>query len=310
MTRIAEISAFTLLALGLHLGVWVSWPGAPGGGAGDNGQNSMTLAAASPQLSEMVRQWQRPPDLSHDIAQPPPPHVAAQPAPKLTRLTPAPVSPAPDLPPPPPNQTELPQISLPAPAPTLVAQAPRLPLVQPMPDGATHIEAALDQIPDPNAPARLIAQTRTTPPKIDVTPPIPRLRPKARPQPQAAQPRTRAAGTGAAQTAGSVRKPTPPATGQAQSRRLLASWGAQIKSRIERQKRYPSGTSATGTARLRVSVARNGALAGVSLRKSSGNRQLDRAAIRAVQRAGRFPAAPNGLTKSRYSFTLALSFAG
>ena len=34
----------------------------------------------------------------------------------------------------------------------------------------------------------------------------------------------------------------------------------------------------------------------------------DRAALQAVQRAGRMPAAPKGLTNARYSFALPMSF--
>jgi protein TonB len=42
--------------------------------------------------------------------------------------------------------------------------------------------------------------------------------------------------------------------------------------------------------------------------RSSGVSAFDDEALRAVRNAGRFPAAPQGLTDASYSFTLALTF--
>lgn len=91
---------------------------------------------------------------------------------------------------------------------------------------------------------------------------------------------------------------------------LRAQWGASIRARIERSKLYPaSAQGARGRATVRLIVTRAGDLAGVSLTKSSGNAALDRAALEAVKRAGRFPAAPPGLTSSVYTFALPIQFA-
>jgi protein TonB len=42
--------------------------------------------------------------------------------------------------------------------------------------------------------------------------------------------------------------------------------------------------------------------------KSSGDSRLDRAALDAVKRAGRFPAAPQGFSKATMTFDLPVSF--
>jgi len=60
---------------------------------------------------------------------------------------------------------------------------------------------------------------------------------------------------------------------------------------------------------LRIAVSRAGGLRGVSIARSSGHSALDKAAVRAVKAARRFPAAPKALTNSSYSFTLAMQFA-
>jgi protein TonB len=56
---------------------------------------------------------------------------------------------------------------------------------------------------------------------------------------------------------------------------------------------------ASGTVTVRLTVTRSGALADLSIAASSGNAALDEAALKAVRAAGRFPAAPEGLSQGR-----------
>lgn len=94
-----------------------------------------------------------------------------------------------------------------------------------------------------------------------------------------------------------------------QVKSLISRWGATIRKKVERRKTYPSAASgAEGKVTLRLTVTRGGALAGVSVARSSGNAALDKAAVQAVSRAGSFAAAPDGLTDASYSFTLQISF--
>ncbi|MEY8843169.1 TonB family protein, partial [Cribrihabitans sp. XS_ASV171] len=91
-----------------------------------------------------------------------------------------------------------------------------------------------------------------------------------------------------------------------QQAKLQQEWGAKILARIERAKRYPRGTNASGQVQLVLSVARSGQLLGVTARRSSGNAQLDQAALDAVRRAGRFPAAPSGLPGNSFAFSFTM----
>lgn len=60
--------------------------------------------------------------------------------------------------------------------------------------------------------------------------------------------------------------------------------------------------------KVRITLAASGKLVGVSVAASSGNAALDAAAVKAVQAAGKFPAAPKGLADATYSFTLPMTF--
>jgi protein TonB len=88
----------------------------------------------------------------------------------------------------------------------------------------------------------------------------------------------------------------------------MARWGASLRAQVERRKAYPRGSSASGTTVLRIAVTAGGSLAGVSVARSSGARELDQAAIQAVRRA-RFPAAPKELGAGTFQFNLPLAFA-
>jgi len=95
----------------------------------------------------------------------------------------------------------------------------------------------------------------------------------------------------------------------AQADSLRAGWGADIRARIERRKSYPrDGDGAAGTVKLRIVVGADGRLRGVAVIASSGSAALDAAAVRAVERAGRFPRAPKQLGAEEASFTLPVSF--
>lgn len=89
---------------------------------------------------------------------------------------------------------------------------------------------------------------------------------------------------------------------------MRATWGASIYAKIQRNMRYPRAATQSGTARLALLVASNGKLTGLSVTRSSGNADLDRAAVQAVKRAGRFARAPGGLSGATHAFSLSLTF--
>jgi len=127
--------------------------------------------------------------------------------------------------------------------------------------------------------------------------------------PTPSRPSESAAGTGGGTTAGADRRRDAPSLSDGRRQSLLADWGGRIRSRVERRKARPRGAHDTGTATVRLSVTGTGQLAGLSLVASSGSAALDAAALAAVQRAGRFPSAPDALGPGPHVFTLPIRFA-
>lgn len=169
------------------------------------------------------------------------------------------------------------------------------------------------------APAPIARPRVAVAPAIAKEPPVAVLRPtgedprpKPRPLPSAeARPATVAAGAGAVSRAGrnAVQTATPDANRAKAS--LMARWGAEIRNRVERRKSYPAAAAgASGKTVLQLSVTAGGRLAGVGVLKSSGVAAIDRAAVGAVRRAGRFPSAPEGLDAGPHAFRLSLTFRG
>lgn len=284
MRRALEPLAFLSLATALHAGAWVSF-GAGGGGAsagGSGGEAALTLAAAGPQVAALVARWQAPPAIATAPAAP-----AAPAAPEAA----APEAAVPDPPAPGPA----------APRRALAA------LPTATPDAA--VDVALPARPP--APAAPVMAAPAAAPRPPASPPRPRPDPSAAPPGPAAsgeaRPAQRASGSGGGTRSGRASAPPADAAGPG-ARALEAEWGAAILSRIAWQQRYPAGARASGTARVLVTVGRDGRLAGARLAGSSGDAALDRAALEAVRRAGRFPPAPRGLEKASYVFGVPMTF--
>lgn len=110
---------------------------------------------------------------------------------------------------------------------------------------------------------------------------------------QAGRTAQRASGTGNGTQAGAGGTAAAATLSKATVNNLRASWGASIRSRIERRKTYPStARGASGTVTVRLSVSHAGQLLGVSVAKSSGNAALDQAALNAVTAAKSFRRRP------------------
>jgi periplasmic protein TonB len=84
-----------------------------------------------------------------------------------------------------------------------------------------------------------------------------------------------------------------------------------VRAALARARHYPAAARArgqTGTAVLRVTIARDGALAAAALVASSGIPALDAAALEAARRVGRYPAAPADLAGARFTYEVGLAF--
>ena len=345
MRRGVELVCFTGLALIAHASVWIGFAKTGSESAGANGQATISLMAASGEVAELVEDWTRPvavmqevqaaltvPDLAAPDITPPEP-VQETASPTATPRMPAPVEQMPNLPrvvtPPPistPENPSQPQVDR-APPPS-----PDAPALSQQPVTRTALAQPVSPAP-PSKPALPQADTQSTRPEVMKAAPTTSLRPQKRPakpaqtarhapEPAKPTPAPRTAtpapqSTGATlQTAAGNRTGTN--AGNADTQRastvslatrkdLMAQWGASIRNRVERRKRYPNGTRASGTTVLRITMARSGGLASVSVVRSSGTQELDQAAVQAVRRA-RYPAAPKGLDAAQYQFNLPLAF--
>lgn len=206
----------------------------------------------------------------------------------------------------------------------------RAPIAAPTPAAMTPPDAtSAPTVTPPNEMATLslpvgqLAPTQPAPrlPQIDTVPPLPpqitpsqdlaKLRPQARPPTPNSAPQKRqiAAGNGGQSVQGAPEQTAVSTRTGVQSKALMAQWGAKINAKIQRNVVYPSGTSARGTAKVRLAIRPDGRLTQVSLQRSTGDAVLDRAAIRSAKRAGRFARAPAGLDKASYAFFISVTFA-
>lgn len=307
MRGLVEIPAFGAVALGAHLALFAGWSGGAPESAGDGGDAVLTLQGASGAVETMVASWDRAPEVT--------------PAPHLAEVTPRPETGAripSEVAPPKPGErvaalsepsrdASLAETDPPA-AMTLadpeIGDAPSMAAIPTVNDAPPRVSAPEESrlasrpaAPPPAEPAR------QAPPAVDDAPAelAPATRPKARPQ-QVAQ------GSGGQGARGSRAETSAPSLSDSARRSIVASWGAEIRARIEARKVHPAGLRATGRPVVRITVARDGQLQSVSIARSSRVASLDEAALRAVRRAGRFPAAPGGLDLASVSFDLPISF--
>lgn len=287
MTRAVEFAVAGVAALGLHLAAFAALGSSVPAGvesAGAGGTALVSVAPSDAALSDLIARWETPPVMTPPVMPETPPQIADAPA-----LIPDTPPPLPDMPPAP---------DMPA-----VAMADALPQVTAPPK-------------PPEPPAEPVAQARELAPE-----PAPDLAPKAKPEPkpepaakpkpapQPAQPAQLAEGSGNKGAAGTDGAAQAATLSDGEAADLRAAWGADIRARIERRKAYPrDGDGAAGTVKLRLTVGTDGRLAAVQIVASSGSAALDAAAVKAVQRAGRFPKAPRGLDAGQVTFTLPVSF--
>ena len=83
-----------------------------------------------------------------------------------------------------------------------------------------------------------------------------------------------------------------------------AAYARRVLSHIQRYKRFPRGASA-GKVRLKVRISASGRLQSATVRRSSGHRILDKAALATARHASPYPKPPGGKS---FSFTVALRY--
>lgn len=329
MRGVLQALPFIVLALAAHVALALGLQGRMGAeSSGAGGAALVSIEAAPASYSALTQRWERPPQTPEtDPARAAPPDVSppaattqASPLQQPKGVTPGPMVPPqaegalPAAGPVAPPAPEAPQVSAPeaqaASAAPPTAPAPPTPIVEaPVPSQPIAEAPATQLLPDSTPPA----------PPVDLAEARPEdARPRARPEPSSAaasatpRPRQAARGMGGGPAAGQRADPAPAATlSQAERNAYLASWGGGIRAQIERQKSYPDSlrhARVGGTVTVALEVGRDGRLRTAGLATSSGHAALDRAALDAVRRAGRFATAPAALRAPSYSFTLPISF--
>ncbi len=180
------------------------------------------------------------------------------------------------------------------------------------PSPGQGLSVARKTVPAPARPTEDGIATLDAEPPAPPKPPEPKPAPEPDSRSEPAPPRQAETAKGAVKTPGATAGASTPkpaaAAAPAVSRAALANWGSQIRTRIERRKKTPRGSWSPGSTTVRIKITRDGGLAGLGVLKSSGDSRLDRAALDAVKRAGRFPAAPKGFAKPAMTFDLPVSF--
>lgn len=293
MKRAIEFSLFIGVAAGVHLALASYAPEAEGAqAAGNEGVAVVSLQASDGAVAELVEAWDAPPQALVEPVPPPPPQTT-------------------------PAVPQMPQqvTSLSPPVETPSAPGLSLPSPETVPDQSVTADPPPPPKPELEARREELAGLR------------PKLRPKIQPPAAKKQPAQKTAkkvkrkpvaksssaqkarGQGGGANAGAAQQQRAATLSASQRQSLTAQWGAQVRRKIERRKRYPvSARGAAGTVTVRITVSRGGGLQGVSLAGSSGNRALDAAALRAVRAARTFPPAPRGLSNASYTFTLPMRF--
>lgn len=105
-------------------------------------------------------------------------------------------------------------------------------------------------------------------------------------------------------TAGSAAKPA------GASAAAKAAYSAKLLAHVQRFKRVPAAAKgASGTARLVVTIGRDGGLRGAKLAGSAGNAALNAEALATARRASPYPRPPEGIGGATISFGVSVRFA-
>ena len=158
---------------------------------------------------------------------------------------------------------------------------------------------AVEEMPvkeDPTAiaiPVRKLEPPKVVTPPEPRKPPEPRPVPKPKPQPKAPPKTEKPSAASAAQHKGHAGAEQ---GAQADASKAIADYGARLKAEINRHKAYPAAARnrhASGVVLVTFAVGPSGHVASASIARSSGDSELDQAALQAV-RGSSLPPPPGG----------------
>ena len=157
--------------------------------------------------------------------------------------------------------------------------------------------------PEPPKTAELKKPDRKQPEK-----PRPVVRREPKPKPTARPPAKASAPAAAPRKADSVAAPKAGAKA-GRSSVSPAEWQSRVFRHLERHKRYPSGSKARGTVRVRFTIDASGRITGHRITGSSGFPELDQAVSSLIARASPIPAPPADAYRPGLSIEVPIRFA-
>ena len=327
MGRFIEVIVFSMMALVVHVVGFYSMPteGVQAGGVG--GENAVSIIAASQQVETMVEAWDQPP-----VMAPPPNQLVAlstsEEAPALT----APNSTVAIVNIPSMEAPELPAQEAPAALDTNSTKPPEKPEIKKLPEHKEPLEEQVLKIENvgketPPEPQKPVEEKQLKPEEVivrklikdNIRPPLRQpIKPSApkkdvqivriNQRSSAGSDGQLSVGKGKSAFAGTGNAKVSTGASAKQLASIKAVWGARIRRRIERVKKYPRGVRKNGRAVVILVVSRSGNLMNYRLGRSSGNGKLDAAALQAANKSGRLPAAPKELKGASYKFTVPIVF--
>lgn len=255
---------------------------------------SETLAEAPP-VEDVLQPEEMTPPLEETV----PEEVTEAPPETVTAETPAPVTPEEVVPEPVEPETA---------QPVETAEAPSVEEITP----ETPVEEVAPETPEPVIEEQLFAAT----PEVEV--PLPLARPEiARPERQVAQERPRQRRRPRQERPVERREqpvrdrpaPRQQARSEASQEQRAprapqvspARWQGQVVARIRQFTRRPAGLQGEGTASVSFTINDSGAITSARVARSSGDPEIDAAAVAIVQRASPVPAPPEGIATRRLS---------
>ncbi len=103
----------------------------------------------------------------------------------------------------------------------------------------------------------------------------------------------------------------PPVKPQQGNPRLEKQYGKDIYGLINQKKSYPRRAKRRkiqGVVKVAFNIAKNGLISNLRIHQSSGSSVLDKAALDAVRKVGRFPAIPSLINKPMLSYIIPISY--
>ncbi len=299
-----------MVAIDLDLAVFADAPG----GAGAPGADEPVLTGPAP--SDAAPTPEPPEAAPSQPAPPAPPAAPADPTPAvadapatLPALQPAPVAsvqPAPVRaikPPPPaePKRRQEPKRTKPKPVPATPKTKPK-PEPKPKPEARSAAKPAREPRPEPPESAR----TQTSPRQAATPASTLAASPRKQTAPAAASTGTRPKSADGS-TAGAAARPATGATSAAAERAYLA----ELQRAISRHQQFPEAARQrrkTGVATVAFVVTADGRITQARISKSSGDPDLDQAAVATLNRLGRFKPIPAAIGRTSWPMRVPIRF--